>query len=527
MRGVPPQPPPCDPPIAAGKWIVSKQEITSTWNGTLADGTVVSGQILTRNTGDQNIMTVDCDGAVSAQGATIVSGLITLDHVIPGSGEIVTKVDLSGGGTYSFTGTAVAGDPPTIDTSSLNQSGSVTATTTISGVVNGFPIFSTNSYTRPMAPVAIGPIRLSSYDPDAGVLQISLEDNPWFQAIQANIDSSLLPQGLEVEQAGEITYESHTPFLESASPEYFDFFLKDVGIDNNISAKVQWRKTAPPHKVTFTYGGETQTITSDDSFVSVAFDMGKPADSVSVFAEAEGQKTETQTVSLPKVPVPQWAGTAADFTAAPGIHYHREMDWPAPFNVVSSMTEEPPLVGGTWNIFATASSKVKLDVNSQGSGTATLDGHFSLFLPKLTSVDLKWTGSGEARLTATDLSIPQANARITFPPIEYEKDVTLFSLVPGAQDVICKLSDSLCSLVKGPGVIARASISFEGDGQYHSAVDKLEWTQGQAKVIVDASATLNLTPPPIDKLMVLNVSGGGTACGALQFIPIGNSKTRA
>jgi len=535
----------CLSPILPGVWKVRSEVIRGVWSGSAPFGeiepgmelvaVVRSGEFVIQGDPDATRIHVACDGSFSGTMHNTYTGDLILD--ISGScAPIFSITEFVGSSVSIIQGRVEDSAALTLQPSSVILDGVLATSDQVGGgfpdgdggcVQGGFsgsctqPICAGSGPRCGVPPSPCNaetlPMVVSEYNPDEGVIRIDYTQLPWFLAMQEEVKRLLDEEapGLIITFEGELVLENVTPSIISVTPQYTQFFLKEVSATNTFTAVINWRNAGPDRRVRFEYGDkEIEGAVSGDT-ATANLDMGEDATLVRVVAIADGAESDPFEVTLIKVDS-GWAGPPSEFSSAGGITYTRTFDWPEVPSGLQSLLEGP-FVGGLWSLLGSASNEVEVTVTSQGAGSCTAQGGLNFGLPILGSIGIDWNGTGNASLGGNGIAL-NGDLTVNFPTINLTRRVGVLDLVPGGT-ALCSVSTRICDLVNSVGIEGQLTFGVSGSGVFKEGQGNPDWVSGSATLRLGASVQVTFVPEPLDALVSLKVSGGGTGCVTVKFHP--------
>lgn len=562
----PPPPEDCDNNgnFVGGRWDISERLGEYTLEGTelfvwpeydpdgyLSEDYITSGTLSVEILGGaaENFLDVACDGTVSGQGRERITGTIdkafapAMDCSALLADDMDMRWDVVIERNYTISG-SVSGHGQ-LDLDLTVEESTFNATGKLSGQLDSF------CDSQPLAiedlDIAgdVERIRLSGgYDPENGSFepQISvLDPRSWladiFNRLALNFEWPYLTGIFEIapvlEPAGsvqppfqtdnqyfiqdavsvtddlEIKSDSTVPIVVSLVLQEPAQYLMDVPVDTEVVATIDWRGQTPG-TVEFTYGGATETLPGADS-VNWTFNAGDPGTTIDVVAIGAEADSAPYTVATPKVALPGWAGSTADWSAAGGIQYDAVLDWPVTLETTKTL-DTISLFTGLWGISGSISSEFNATALSSGSpgvNEMTTDASFK-FAGK--SADFQLAGPNQTTLTCDALTT-EGSATIVIPVLDWKKTINPITLIPGLEPAVCGLSGFLCKVINSIGIKAEAGANLAGTPTYVGQDAEIEWDGGSLGGSLDGGIGFTAgLPKPLSKVASLAVYGGAGGC---------------
>lgn len=562
----PPPPEDCDNngDFVGGRWDISERLGDYTLSGTeiffwpeydpdgyLSEDYITSGTLTVEILGgpEENFLDVACDGTVSGQGRERITG--TIDKVFAPavdcsallSDDMDMVWDVVIERSYTITG-SVSGYGQldlelTVDEATMDASGMLSAQ------LDSF----CDSQPMTIASLEIAgdveAIQLSSgYDPDNGTYEpeISILDSrSWlddiFHRLALNFDwpciscdfvmspvldpagstqppfqtdnQYFIQDAISVTDDLEIKSDSTMPIIVSLVLQEPAQYLLDVPVNSEVVATIDWRGETPG-TVEFTYGGTTETLPGADS-LTWTFNAGEPGTTIDAVAVGSEADSAPYTVATPKVPVPGWAGTAADWSGTAGIQYDAVLDWPITLETTRTL-DNISLFSGLWGISGAISSEFNataLSTGSPGANQMTTDASFR-FAGK--SMEFQLAGPNQTTLTCDELTT-EGSATIVIPFLKWKETINPITLIPGLEPAVCGISGFLCKVINSIGIKAEANANLAGTPTYTGQDADIKWDGGSLGGSLDGNIGFVAgLPKPLNKVASLAVYGGAGGC---------------
>lgn len=569
----PPPPPDCaiDSQFASGRWDISQISGTHTLSGleefdvyedeVFLDPFQTDGALTVQMLGgpEENYLEVACDGSVSGMGHERISGTIEKVGILPdyydpdycfftpydmtwtvtierrfsisgdvvGSGQLELDLDVEEAtidlsGNYAWSDDCVFSedpiDPPLVqfdlsgDIEEVRFSGpydpltqdwqpTITprgARTWVDDVLHRLQLTGANPLYNPWGdPLVLLP-------PDTP--QTRLTHNQYFvtNPVMFTDDVSLMAA-------------PKTPVITELALDEPQQYIENVSVMTTATATVDWRDADGSRIVDFTYGGMTTPVTASGDTATFMFDAGDSATSISALARAGDEQSQPYEINTPKVPLPGWAGTVADWQGSPGVTYDGDIDWPISLQTTQTINSIS-LFSGIWGVTGSAQSSYLANAQSNGSpsgGSLTTTTDFS-FPGK--SVSMTVSGSNQTTLQCDQMTTT-GTANVSIPPANWKKVINPLSAIPGLISAACGIHQSLCSVVSSFGITGRAQATLGGSADFEGNSGPMMWTGGSVDGSLSAAVSASALPRPLSSIANVSVGGGGTGCINIAVVP--------
>jgi len=158
-----------------------------------------------------------------------------------------------------------------------------------------------------------------THDFDESTIQLapSFQGAGAAQSMPQTYNQYLAQNGITLSATLQASAEPKQPKIELMRLQAPAQYLRDVSVDTEVEVEIDWRGK-PPGSVEFTYGTQSATV-AGSNVVTWTFDAGDEADTITAVARQGSEESLPHTINAPKVSVPEWAGSAADWSGNPAF----------------------------------------------------------------------------------------------------------------------------------------------------------------------------------------------------------------
>lgn len=357
-----------------------------------------------------------------------------------------------------------------------------------------------------------------THDFDESTIQLapSFQGAGAAQSMPQTYNQYLAQNGITLSATLQASAEPKQPKIELMRLQAPAQYLRDVSVDTEVEVEIDWRGQ-PPGSVEFTYGTQSATV-AGSNVVTWTFDAGDEADTITAVARQGSEESLPHTINAPKVSVPEWAGSAADWSGQSGVRYEATLDWPVSMETTRTL-DTISLFSGLWGISGGASSSLEAQAWSNGSpGAGSLQTQMD-FRAAGKSANLRFNGSNQTTLSCDALQT-EGDATAQFPSLRWQRTLNPLTAVPGLQTGACAISGWLCQAIQSIGIKASTDVTLSGSGNYEGTAGPMQWVGGSLSGDIGGQISANAgLPPPIASVASVSVWGGANGCITMQVAP--------
>lgn len=230
-----------------------------------------------------------------------------------------------------------------------------------------------------------------THDFDESTIQLapSFQGAGAAQSMPQTYNQYLAQNGITLSATLQASAEPKQPKIELMRLQAPAQYLRDVSVDTEVEVEIDWRGQ-PPGSVEFTYGAQSATV-AGSNVVTWTFDAGDEADTITAVARQGSEESLPYTINAPKVSVPEWAGSAADWSGQSGVRYEATLDWPV--SMETTRTLDSQLFAGSASVVERQSGSGE-SANPDGLSSGWQERQFALQRQQPDHVVLRCAANG-------------------------------------------------------------------------------------------------------------------------------------